>query len=223
VPEITTASFQLRAHSACCPICDVPYAKFVVWVKRPRAWNWRHNSIWRRNQEWEKQYLQEVGASLPKYAGSHPRRWLWCLEPEVSQASVGVCVCLSRINWDQVWRNKPKVYKIAERVFFKASSLLSQQCGQERDYAFESLITRRRLDSNLVHGLYILKLSWRIQNSFKIWNCIDTSITLTCKISDYILQLIQSIGYRDYMFRLVMSQFKVNSRHFLKCIFFTVF
>jgi hypothetical protein len=33
--NMTTASFQLRTHSACCPICDVPYTKFVVRVKRP--------------------------------------------------------------------------------------------------------------------------------------------------------------------------------------------
>jgi hypothetical protein len=30
---MNTASFQLRVHSACCPICDVPYTKFVVGVK----------------------------------------------------------------------------------------------------------------------------------------------------------------------------------------------
>jgi hypothetical protein len=59
----------------------------------------------------------KFGVSLPKYTASYPRRWFWHLEPEVSQASFWVCVSFLRINWHQVWRNKTKIYEIAERVF----------------------------------------------------------------------------------------------------------
>jgi len=46
------------------------------------------------------------------------QKMVWHIGPEVSQVSVGVCAHLSRINLDQVRRNKPKLYKIAEHIFF---------------------------------------------------------------------------------------------------------
>jgi hypothetical protein len=116
---MTTASFQLRSHSACCSLCDFSYTRFVCRIKRPRAWSWQHSSFWHRiNNEWNYTYISESSGQVYQITRRHiPEAVFWHLETEVSPASVWVCGSLFRINWHQLWRNKPKLHEIAERVF----------------------------------------------------------------------------------------------------------
>ena len=122
--------------------------------------------------QWEdrKQWSLDVGQGTKTFWNRYKYIYIYIYIYK-SQASVGVRAGLSRINWYQVRWNKPKLYKIAGHVYSKASSLHSQQCEQKRDYSVEYLVTRRRLDSNLVYGLNILKCSyrnWKFNSKYEI-------------------------------------------------------